>query len=83
MDVEQRALESIKANPNDVNSYHNPYRLLIETYENLGEYDKLIGIWEKLETMFPNDPTVKSNLAKYRQLLQKQDTTKPMQDSIK
>lgn len=83
LDVEQRALESIKANPNDVNSYHNPYRLLIETYENLGEYDKLIGIWEKLETMFPNDPTVKSNLAKYRQLLQKQDTTKPMQDSIK
>ncbi len=83
-DVEKTALMEIETNPNDVSSYHNPYRLLIEIYENLHEYNKLLGIWEKLETLFPNDPTVKSNLARLRNLVQQQDSTKIMEpDSIK
>jgi hypothetical protein len=82
-DVEKQALMDIERNPTDVNSYHNPYRLLIEIYENLKDYNKLLGVWEKLETMFPNDPTVKSNLAKYRQILQQNDPTVVMPDSLK
>jgi Protein O-mannosyl-transferase TMEM260-like len=82
-DVEKQALQDIDRNPTDVNSYHNPYRMLIEIYENLKEYDKLLGVWEKLETMFPNDPTVKSNLAKYRQMLHRNDSTAVMPDSTK
>ena len=74
-DVEKRALEDLEANPNDVNSYYNPYRILIETYENQKEYNKLLGIWQKLETMFPNDPTVKANIKRYQELTQPKDTT--------
>ena len=56
-------------------SYYNPYRLLIEIYENTEQNDKLLALWQKLETMFPNDPTVKSNIEKYQQLTQPKDTS--------
>lgn len=75
--VEKRALEDLERNPSDVSSYYNPYRILIDTYENLQEYDKLLGIWEKLEVMFPNDPTVKANIQRYRQMLTQPDTLSP------
>ncbi len=77
VDVERRALEDLERNPSDVSSYYNPYRILIDTYENLKEYDKLLGIWEKLEIMFPNDPTVKANIQRYRQMLTQPDTLSP------
>jgi hypothetical protein len=77
VDVERRALEDLERNPSDVSSYYNPYRILIDTYENLKEYDKLLGIWEKLEIMFPNDPTVKANIQRYRQMLSQPDTLNP------
>jgi tetratricopeptide (TPR) repeat protein len=73
-DVETRALAELERNPDDVQSYYNPYRLLIEIYENTEQYDKLLALWQKLETMFPNDPTVKSNIERYQQLLQPKDT---------
>jgi hypothetical protein len=48
--------------------------LLIEIYENTEQYDKLLALWKKLETMFPNDPTVKSNIEKYQQMTLPKDT---------
>ncbi len=74
-DVEMKALEDLEKNPTDVQSYYNPYRLLIEIYENSEQYDKLLALWQKLETMFPNDPTVKSNIEKYQQMIQPKDST--------
>ncbi len=74
-DVETRALTDLEKNPEDVQSYYNPYRLLIEIYENTEQYDKLLALWQRLETMFPNDPTVKSNIEKYQQMTQPKDTT--------
>lgn len=74
-EVEQTALSDLERNPSDVSSYYNPYRILIETYENLKDYDKLLGIWQRLETLFPNDPTVKSNIQRYQQLVTQGDTS--------
>ena len=74
-DVEARALADLEKNPEDVQSYYNPYRLLIEIYENTEQHDKLLALWQKLETMFPNDPTVKSNIEKYQQMTQPKDTS--------
>ena len=74
-DVEARALADLELNPDDVQSYYNPYRLLIEIYENSEQYDKLLDLWQRLETMFPNDPTVKSNIEKYKQMTQPKDTS--------
>jgi len=58
-----------------VQSYYNPYRLLIEIYESKQQYDKLLDIWQRLEAMFPNDPTVKSNIEKYKHMTQPKDTS--------
>jgi len=74
-DVEKQALADLERNPEDVNSYYNPYRILIETYENSKEYEKLLDLWQRLETMFPNDPTVKANIKRYKELTQPKDTT--------
>lgn len=74
-DVEKQALIDLERNPEDVNSYYNPYRILIETYENSKEYEQLLALWQKLETMFPNDPTVKANIKRYQDLVQPKDTS--------
>jgi hypothetical protein len=76
LDVEKRALEDLETNPSDVNSYYNPYRILIETYENNKDYHKLLDIWQRLATMYPNDPTVKANIKRYQDLTQPKDTTR-------
>ena len=74
-DVEARAWADLELNPDDVQSYYNPYRLLIEIYENTEQYDKLLDLWQRLETLYPNDPTVKSNIEKYQQMIQPKDTS--------
>lgn len=73
-DVEAKALADLEKNPDDVQSYYNPYRLLIEIYENTEQYNKLLALWQKLENMFPNDPTVKSNIERYKKLTLPKDT---------
>ena len=71
VEVEKEALKRLEANPEDVQSYYNPYRILIETYENLKDYNKLLEIWQRLGQMYPNDRNVKSNIAKYANLARK------------
>jgi len=67
-ELETIALKQIEENPNDVQSYYNPYRILIETYENMHEYRKLADLWQRLGIMFPNDKTVQDNIKKYNNL---------------
>lgn len=67
--VEENALMELESNPNDVSSYYNPYRILIEIYEKKEDYKNVILIWKKIETMYPNDSTVKTNIEKYKKLL--------------
>lgn len=74
--VEELALKKLEENPNDVQSFYNPYRVLLDIYEDQGRNDKLYELWKKIEVLFPTDPTVKENVEKYRQLLQGKDTTK-------
>jgi tetratricopeptide (TPR) repeat protein len=74
LDVEKNALASLERNPSDVESYYNPYRLLLETYENLEEYEKAVGIWEKLAELFPNDPTIDAGIQKFKQLAAQKDS---------
>jgi hypothetical protein len=74
VDIEKQALASLERNPNDVESYYNPYRILLETYENLKAYEKAIGIWEKLKVMYPNDPTIEAGIKKYQALIAQRDS---------
>jgi hypothetical protein len=75
-EVERLARIKLEENPNDVQSYYNPYRILLEVYESQGRNDKLLELWQKLETIFPNDPNVKANVQKYRALVEGIDTSK-------
>jgi hypothetical protein len=74
--VEKQALKKLEENPNDVQSFYNPYRVLLDIYEEQNRNDKLYELWKKIEVLFPTDPTVKENVEKYRQLLQGKDATK-------
>jgi len=67
-DVEKEALKKLEENPADVQSYYNPYRILIDTYENLKEYRKLADLWQRIAVLYPNDPNVKANIEKYKNL---------------
>ena len=40
-DVEKQAEKKLEENPSDVQSYYNPYRILIDVYEGQGRNDKL------------------------------------------
>ncbi len=69
-EVEEIALKRLEEDPLEVGSYYNPYRLLTETYENLGEYRKAAGIIQKLQELYPDDPGVKRELERFQQLTQ-------------
>jgi hypothetical protein len=75
-EVERLALIKLEQNPNDVQSYYNPYRILLGIYETQGRNDKLLELWQKLEGIFPNDPNVKANVQKYSALVEGKDTSK-------
>jgi len=69
-EIETAALLKLEENPNDVQSYYNPYRILIDTYEHLGEYRKLADLWQRLGIMFPQDKGVQQNIEKYKRLVE-------------
>lgn len=74
-EVEAEALRRLEEDPSDVSSYYNPYRILLDLYEMQERHDKSLEMWQRLETMYPNDPNVKTNIQKYQLLLQgKPDT---------
>ena len=75
-DVEKQALDRLEKNPSDVQSYYNPYRILLELYEGQRRNDKLLEIWQKLQSIFPDDPNVKANIKKYQALVTGVDTSK-------
>ena len=73
-EVEALAWERMEKDPTDTQSMYNPYRLLISIYESQNNYKKLIEVWERLGTLFPNDPTVRTNIDMYRRLAAGIDT---------
>ena len=67
-EVEKEALKMNQENPNNDSAGFNPYRTLIGIYENLKDYKKLAGLWQKIQVMYPNDASVKANVEKYKAL---------------
>jgi tetratricopeptide (TPR) repeat protein len=60
--VEAEALEVLKKNPNDIQSYWNPYKLLMDIYEARGDYSKALDILYQLDRISPNSPEVKQKI---------------------
>lgn len=72
--LEKEAWQKIETDPGDASSYWNPYRVLLDIYENQRNYKKSYEVWQKLSLLYPGDPAVKTNLEKYRVLSQRQDS---------
>ena len=72
--LEKEARERIDTNPNDVEGYYNPYRVLAEIYDNLKEYNKAVDLFTKLQSLYPNDQGVRNELMRYKRLLSMQDS---------
>ena len=67
-EVEILALEKLEKDPSDIQSYYNPYRILIDIYERQEKNDKLLDIWKRIEILYPNEPSIKENVKKYQKL---------------
>ncbi len=74
-ELEEKALALMEKNPTDAQSYYNPYRVLMEIYEKLGDNHKLLDLWRRIQALYPNDPSVAENIRKYESLILGRDTT--------
>jgi tetratricopeptide (TPR) repeat protein len=61
-EVEQSCRELIDAGQANLNSYWNPYRVLLDLYDMQQEYDKAIDLLKSIQVMLPNDPTIKQRI---------------------
>lgn len=75
-EIEKDALIDFEKNIGNDQALYTPFRVLNDSYEKLGRNDKLLELWLKLEGQYPNDPNIKSNIQKYRALVQGIDTSK-------
>ncbi|HSP88931.1 MAG TPA: hypothetical protein VLN45_12420, partial [Ignavibacteriaceae bacterium] len=73
-ELETEAYATLENNPQDIQSYYNPYRVLIDIYENTNDYANALKLWQRIEMQYPNDPSVKVNIEKYRKLSQGDST---------
>ena len=69
-EVEITALEDLEANPSNIQTYYNPYRILIDIYEAKGQYQQAIEILNRLSTVSPNDPSVQQKMQILKQKMQ-------------
>ncbi len=66
-EAERVALELVKDNPpSDLNSYYNPYRILLDLYEKSKEFDKAIDVIRLLQKFEPNDPGLNRQIEFYK-----------------
>ncbi|MEO8209913.1 MAG: DUF2723 domain-containing protein, partial [bacterium] len=66
-DVEIRAEEELKTDPGNVQSYYNPYRILLDVYEAKGEYQKALDLLNRLSLMSPGDASIKQKMESIKQ----------------
>ncbi|MBE2226892.1 MAG: tetratricopeptide repeat protein, partial [Ignavibacteria bacterium] len=65
--VEKEAIDAMNKNPNDIQSYWNPYKLLLDIYESRGDYAKALDILYRLDRLSPNNPEVKNKIENMKQ----------------
>jgi len=89
-DVEEQALKSLEANPSDIGSYYNPYRILLEIYDARGDYEKSKGellksrdeyqkgldLLSRLQAYAPGDPTLTEEMNRLKAKMTDQNQTR-------
>jgi hypothetical protein len=61
-ELETRMLELIKSGQGSVNSYYNPYRVLLDIYDARRDYAKTLGLLKELQLQFPTDAGLKQRI---------------------
>ncbi len=79
-EIEVEALADIESNGGNVSGDYNPYFILKQIYDNLGEYDKFLEILKRLKTLVPNDPSVDKLIEQYTNLANKNKVEIPQQN---
>ena len=67
-DIEKQALVDLEINGYIPSGDYNPYIVLKQIYDNLGEYNKFIELLNKLKQAVPNDPSVDRLIDQYKKL---------------
>ena len=70
VEVEAEAEQHLKDDPSDL----SPYRVLIDVYQNLGKNRKLLDLWRHIQSLYPQDPTVRANVEKYQKIVATEDS---------
>lgn len=74
--LEQKCWELVNSNQADMNSYYNPYRILMEIYEQRQEYTKAIDVLNRVSAFYPNDPGIKNRIVELQTKLKLSSTQK-------
>lgn len=70
--LEKDLIADIRSNPRNFTRQGNPYQMLLETYENLNEYQKAIDLAKALKKILPNDKGVDNLIKDFTQKLNQQ-----------
>jgi hypothetical protein len=73
-ELEAEAWSRIEQNPADAGMW-NPYRVLLDIYENTQNHSMSYEVWQRLARLYPTDPNVRNNVEKYKLLSAEQDTS--------
>jgi hypothetical protein len=60
--VERECRAAIDAGQVNMQSYYNPYRVLLEMYDLKRDYEKSLDLLKSLAAMYPNDPGLKQRI---------------------
>jgi len=79
-DLEPLMWQMIEQNPRNFNDEYSPYFILLNNYENLGEYNKALEVINKLEAVVGDDASIRGLKNKFQALAKQQieqpDTSK-------
>jgi ASC-1-like (ASCH) protein len=64
----------------NVSGDYNPYFVLKQIYDNLGDYDKFLDILKRLKEILPNDPSVDRMIDDYTKLANRNKLEVPEQN---
>jgi hypothetical protein len=62
-EIEPVCKELIASGQVNMNSYYNPYRILLEIYEVRKEYNKSLELLKNLAALYPNNPELQQRVA--------------------
>jgi tetratricopeptide (TPR) repeat protein len=69
-EVEQIAKAEMNKNTADIQSYYNPYKILLDIYEARGDYNAAIEVLQRIDRISPGSNEVKAKIELFKSKLQ-------------